>query len=114
MDANTNHVESKSNITLETTPLLTSKLQIKSGGSDLPQHSLDVFSNSENICKEAMDTIGLAVPIFLARVSFVGMKATDTALLGHVSSEALSASALSDLWQVQIILFCILQNIYLS
>jgi len=97
MDA-TNHVENKSNITLETTPLLTSKLQIKSGGSDLPQHSLDVFSNSEHICKEAMDTIGLAVPIFLARVSFVGMKATDTALLGHVSSEALSASALSDLW----------------
>ncbi|KAL7478658.1 hypothetical protein ACHAW6_004409 [Cyclotella cf. meneghiniana] len=48
--------------------------------------------------KDAVDTIQLALPIFISRVSYVGMKTTDTALLGHVSGEALSAAALSDLW----------------
>ena len=47
---------------------------------------------------DAIDTLYLAAPIFISRVSFTGMKTTDTALLGHVSGEALSASALSDLW----------------
>lgn len=73
MDANTNHVENESKSALETTPLLTSKLHIKSGDSDIPHESLDVFSNSENVCKEAIDILGLAIPIFLARVSFIGV-----------------------------------------
>ncbi len=37
-------------------------------------------------------------PIFLAMISWLGMKTTDTALLGHVSADALAAAALSDLW----------------
>ena len=44
------------------------------------------------------DTIWLAGPIFASMLSWVGMKTTDTALLGHVSANALAAAALSDLW----------------
>jgi Na+-driven multidrug efflux pump len=51
-----------------------------------------------SIASDAWDIIQLGAPIFVSRLSFVGMKTTDTALLGHVSREALSASALSDLW----------------
>jgi multidrug resistance protein, MATE family len=48
--------------------------------------------------KDIHDTIWLAGPIFVSMLSWVGMKTTDTALLGHVSAEALAAAALSDLW----------------
>jgi MATE family multidrug resistance protein len=34
----------------------------------------------------------------MGRVAYTAMKVTDSALLGHVSKEALSAAALSDLW----------------
>ena len=51
-----------------------------------------------NILEDVIDTFHLAMPIFITRVSYVGMKTTDTALLGHVSGQALSAAALSDLW----------------
>lgn len=40
----------------------------------------------------------LAVGIFLSRASWVIIKTTDTALLGHVSPHALSASAIADLF----------------
>ena len=53
---------------------------------------------SNNISEDIYDTFHLAIPIFISRVSYVGMKTTDTALLGHVSGKALSAAALSDLW----------------
>ena len=43
-------------------------------------------------------TLALMPAIFVGRIGWVGMKVTDTALLGHVSSHALTASALSDLW----------------
>ena len=51
-----------------------------------------------SLMDDAWDILKLGIPIFIARLSWVGKKTTDTALLGHVSSEALSASALSDLW----------------
>eukprot|EP00934_Nitzschia_sp_Nitz4_P005498 Nitzschia sp. Nitz4//scaffold378_size14206//7680//9369//NITZ4_008950-RA/size14206-snap-gene-0.7-mRNA-1//1//CDS//3329549696//5488//frame0 len=51
-----------------------------------------------SLVEDAWDTLLIGVPIFISRLSFVGMKTTDSALLGHVSQEALSASALSDLW----------------
>jgi len=54
--------------------------------------------NIRSIFGDAIDTLHLAAPIFISRVSFTGMKTTDTALLGHVSGKALSAAALSDLW----------------
>ena len=47
---------------------------------------------------DALDTVQLGVPIFVARLSWVGMKTTDSALLGHVSAESLAAAALSDLY----------------
>jgi multidrug resistance protein, MATE family len=48
--------------------------------------------------EDMMDTVKLGIPIFIAMLSWVGMKTTDTALLGHVSRDALAAAALSDLW----------------
>lgn len=42
--------------------------------------------------------IYLAVPIFFTRVSWVIMKVTDTALLGHAGTHYLEAVSLSDLW----------------
>lgn len=47
---------------------------------------------------DAYDTVVLGVPIFLAMLSWIGMKTTDSALLGHVSADALAAAALSDIW----------------
>ncbi|GKY92659.1 hypothetical protein MPSEU_000235900 [Mayamaea pseudoterrestris] len=57
-----------------------------------------VMETPDSILKDAQDTFVLGIPIFLAMLSWVGMKTTDTALLGHVSAEALAAAALSDLW----------------
>eukprot|EP00549_Striatella_unipunctata_P007765 CAMPEP_0118689444 /NCGR_PEP_ID=MMETSP0800-20121206/9495_1 /TAXON_ID=210618 ORGANISM="Striatella unipunctata, Strain CCMP2910" /NCGR_SAMPLE_ID=MMETSP0800 /ASSEMBLY_ACC=CAM_ASM_000638 /LENGTH=467 /DNA_ID=CAMNT_0006586847 /DNA_START=108 /DNA_END=1508 /DNA_ORIENTATION=- len=48
--------------------------------------------------QDAWDTIQLGFPIFLSMISWVGMRTIDTALLGHVSAEALSAASLSDVW----------------
>jgi len=50
---------------------------------------------------EVRSLIVLAVPLFLSSASWVGMKATDTALLGHLQEEGttyLSAVAVADLW----------------
>jgi multidrug resistance protein, MATE family len=55
-------------------------------------------SETDSIWVDAKDTIVLGIPIFLTMLSWVGMKTTDTSLLGHVSVDALAASALSDLW----------------
>jgi multidrug resistance protein, MATE family len=72
---------------LEKQPLITNASIGGDEDEDLP-----------TILDDAMDTIRLGVPIFVAMLSWVGMKTTDSALLGHVSSDALSAAALSDLW----------------
>lgn len=47
---------------------------------------------------DACDMVRLAFPLFIAGVSFVGMKVTDTALLGHSGTRYLEAASLSDLW----------------
>jgi multidrug resistance protein, MATE family len=55
--------------------------------------------NSDTIWQDAADSVVLGIPIFLTMFSWVGMKTTDTALLGHTGdSNALPASSLSDLW----------------
>lgn len=51
-----------------------------------------------SIWNDAYDTIVLGIPIFGSMLSWVGMKTTDSALLGHVSAQALVASSLSDLF----------------
>lgn len=48
--------------------------------------------------EELVNLIKLTLPIFVAMVAWVAMKTTDTALLGHVSTEKLSAASYSDLW----------------
>lgn len=75
----------------EETPLL-----LDSG--DVREDAQEKNNSSASIIEDAIDTLHLAAPIFISRVSYTGMKTTDTALLGHVSGEALSAAALSDLW----------------
>lgn len=87
--------------------------------SDFQQHVMD---SSRSFMQDVIDTFHLAVPLFISRVSSVGvsstfclccksmpiltfilnsqMQTTDTALLGHVSGQALSAAALSDLFRM--------------
>ena len=73
-DSNTEETNNGSNIAaVESTPLLTSKFQIKSGSSELPLQSSDSSNDIDGFFIEAKDTLGLAVPIFLARVSFIGV-----------------------------------------
>lgn len=47
---------------------------------------------------ELSDLLKLTVPIFFGMISWVAMKTTDTALLGHTGTDYLTASAMSDLW----------------
>ena len=72
-------------------------------GKDAVQASKKLISshlahNNKSNMDEVIDTICLAAPIFISSISWVGKKTTDTALLGHISGEALSAAALSDLY----------------
>jgi len=87
----------------ETSPLLSTQSGEKITNDDVETAQAAQNTNEDenrrlDILSDVMDTFHLAMPIFLARVSYVGMKTTDTALLGHVSGQALSAAALSDLW----------------
>jgi multidrug resistance protein, MATE family len=56
------------------------------------------YTKTDSFWTDAKDTIVLGIPIFLTMLSWVAMKTTDSALLGHVSVDALAASSLSDLW----------------
>ncbi|CAE8711120.1 unnamed protein product [Polarella glacialis] len=47
---------------------------------------------------EVWELMKLTIPIFMTMVSWVTMKVTDTAVLGHSGTEYLDATALSDLW----------------
>ena len=47
---------------------------------------------------EFYDLLHLSIPMAISRVSWVGMKTTDTGLVGHTKTLYLEASALSDLW----------------
>ena len=75
-----------SNVTTEASSLLKLK------------EPLPPADDHETFVQDVKDTIKLAAPIFIVMVSWIGMKTTDTSLLGHVGAEALSASALSDLY----------------
>ena len=81
-----------------------SPLVLKHDGSDNsmpsalpPRHTSVTDSTSSNFVV-AVDTVKLAVPIFVSRLSWVAMKTTDSALLGHVNAESLAAASLSDLY----------------
>mmetsp|Transcript_13453 Transcript_13453/g.17617 ORF Transcript_13453/g.17617 Transcript_13453/m.17617 type:complete len:506 (+) Transcript_13453:155-1672(+) len=92
----------------ENDPLLDS-LNVQYGSNVTTDAATDVNANqvlestslphdTNSVLSEILDTLSLAIPIFCSSVSWVGMKTTDTALLGHVGPTALSAAALSDLY----------------
>jgi multidrug resistance protein, MATE family len=64
----------------------------------VPSATVPVSHKTDPIWVDAKDTMVLGIPIFLTMLSWIGMKTTDTSLLGHISVDALAASALSDLW----------------
>jgi len=82
-------------VRLEQAPLLIGKKTYSTNDSDDGQRE---DGERQSILHDARDTIALGVPIFLAMLSWIGMKTTDSALLGHVSADALAAAALSDIW----------------
>ena len=47
---------------------------------------------------EIWDLVKLSIPIAISRLSWVAMKTTDTALIGHTGTRFLTATALSDLY----------------
>jgi len=81
----------------ENSPLISTPAQVGDDEEKGKNNTLD-NNDTSSILEDIIDTFHLAVPIFISRVSYVGMKTTDTALLGHVSGHALSAAALSDLY----------------
>lgn len=87
----------------ERTPLISESTSdtIKSKESST-NHSNSFLEEDHSITPpiwvDARDTCILGFPIFLSMLSWVGMKTTDTALLGHVSADAIGAAALSDIW----------------
>ena len=50
--------------------------------------------------REAAIMLGLGLPMFMSRAAWVTNKTIDSALLGHVGTEYLSASSLADLWMM--------------
>mmetsp|Transcript_43080 Transcript_43080/g.99184 ORF Transcript_43080/g.99184 Transcript_43080/m.99184 type:complete len:501 (-) Transcript_43080:212-1714(-) len=60
--------------------------------------STDAPPPAATVLKEVQDILRIMIPIFMSMVSWVAMKVTDTAVVGHVSTDYLSAVALSDLW----------------
>lgn len=84
-------MEGDPEITSEETSLLKPSIEASE-----PDHADD--EREATVLKDVVDTLVLGTPIFMAMLSWVGMKTTDTALLGHVSADALAAAALSDLW----------------
>jgi multidrug resistance protein, MATE family len=78
---------------LEKQPLVPTVLQQNEGNIEIEKAN----DEHSSLWHDAKDTITLGIPIFLAMLSWVGMKTTDSALLGHVSADALAAAALSDL-----------------
>ena len=87
----------------EKSPLISPTAYTQNDGDYDPEKGINNDTqnkDSNNILEDIIDTFHLAVPIFISRVSYVGLKTTDTALLGHVSGKALSAAALSDLFTI--------------
>jgi hypothetical protein len=91
---------SNSNVGTETQPLLSSNDDTTGGSTATSTSNNNTSTGSGTIVHDVYDTIKLGIPIFFSMLSWVGMKTTDSALLGHVSSQALSAAALSDLVRV--------------
>jgi hypothetical protein len=97
--ATTDHTNNGSTLG-EKQPLLASSSTVSTSTSSNPSQDSTAKCTEqphESILHDAYDTVVLGIPIFFSMLSWVGMKTTDSALLGHVSAQALAAAALSDL-----------------
>ena len=56
------------------------------------------LTERHGIVHETRELIVLSAALFTNRVAWVAIKMTDSALLGHSSTHALSAAAMADLW----------------
>jgi len=82
----------------ESQPLIAVKKE-NEGDVEVGQNGDTKSANSSaTVLEDVTDILQLAFPIFITSFSWVGKKTTDTGLLGHLSKDALAASALSDLW----------------
>ena len=59
-----------------------------------------------HLSTELADLLGLTAAFFVSSVSWVAMKSTDTAILGHVGTRYLDATALSDLYTMSLVFSC--------
>jgi len=59
---------------------------------------LRLNSDTSSYVSDVFDLFKLSSPIAISSLAWVGMKATDTALIGHTNTVFLSASAVADLW----------------
>jgi MATE family multidrug resistance protein len=55
-------------------------------------------NNSSTFVSTCIETLSLALPLAVSRLSWTTMKTTDTALIGHTGTLNLSASAVADLY----------------
>ncbi|EDQ93132.1 uncharacterized protein MONBRDRAFT_31051 [Monosiga brevicollis MX1] len=87
----------------EQTPLLADAQKSRVPSTALDEGSIESQPGSQeggqhlSLGAETRKILGLAMPIFVSVASFVSMKLVDTATLGHVGTEFLSASSLSDI-----------------
>ena len=79
----------------EKVSLSTPQETVKTGSDD--EHD-NCEEHEFSFVQECLDLMSLAIPIAISRLAWVGMKTTDTALIGHTKTRYLSASAISDLW----------------
>ncbi|EGD80569.1 hypothetical protein PTSG_01161 [Salpingoeca rosetta] len=68
------------------------------GGGNGNGNGDDDNGESWSVAGETRTILLLSLPIFVAVCSWVGMKVTDTAVLGHVGTDYLSAASLSDIY----------------
>lgn len=100
MDAESQPLQSKRKPPVDRRVLMRNSHTLSS--AKLPSHH---FLDLENATKEeasahraVQELFLLTAAFFVSSVSWVAMKATDTALLGHVGTKYLDASAYSDLY----------------
>jgi Na+-driven multidrug efflux pump len=64
----------------------------------MPADETPLVTEAAEWLVELNDLVHLTVPMAISRISWIGMKTTDTGLVGHTSTLYLEATALSDLW----------------
>lgn len=68
------------------------------GQRQLSRQDSQLVEDGASVLVLAGSIMSLFFPIFASRLAWIGMKTTDTALLGHAGTDFLSASSLSDFY----------------